>query len=94
MSLLTAAAAGPDWPTPVARYFQGALSGDGLLQAASREPAAAPGRLCEAYFYLGEAALLQNDASEAHKLFAAAVATGMTRFTEYVGAKAELERLR
>lgn len=91
-SLAKTAPRGP-WPGPVSAYFLSQLSGDDLLAAAVREPASAPGRLCEAYFYLGEAALLQNDTSEAVKLFRAARETGMTRYAEYAAAKAELERL-
>ena len=81
------------WPAPVGDYFLGRISGDDLLKAAAREPASAPGRLCEAYFYLGEAALLANDKAEAAKLFKAALGTGMTRYSEYAAAKAELARL-
>jgi lipoprotein NlpI len=81
------------WPLPVVRYFQGAISGDALLAAAgaARDP---KGRLCEAYFYLGEAALLVNQPDEARKLFQAALDTGKTRFSEYAGATAELTHLK
>ena len=80
------------WPAPVAQYFLGAVSGDVLLALAQHAPD--PGaRLCEVYFYLGEAALLQNSAAEAAKLFRAAVATNKLRFTEYAAAKAELARI-
>jgi serine/threonine-protein kinase len=81
-----------NWPAPVLRYFRGELSGDQVLAAgqATRDP----GRVCESYFYLGEAALLQGDAAEAAKLFKAAVATGMQRYTEYAAAAAELGRMK
>ena len=92
-TLAKSASPGP-WPAPVADYFLGRLSGDEVLAAAAREPRSAPGRLCEAYFYLGEAALLENDTAQAAKLFKAALGTGMTRFSEYAAAKAELARLR
>ncbi|MBY0510314.1 MAG: tetratricopeptide repeat protein [Rhodospirillaceae bacterium] len=81
------------WPGPVLRYFAGALSGDDVLVAATREPRDAPGRLCEAYYYLGEAAVMQNDPAQAAKLFKAALATGMSRYTEYAAAQAGLEHL-
>jgi lipoprotein NlpI len=87
------AAAADRWPAPVLHYFMGALSGDALLAHAAREPAAAPGRLCEVYYYLGEAALIQKDPAEAMKLFRAALDTGMTRYTEFAAAKAGLARL-
>ncbi len=54
---------------------------------------AAPGRLCEAYYYLGEAALLQKDPGQAKKLFKASMDTGMHRYTEFAAAKAGLARL-
>jgi len=94
-ALAAAAARQPadQWPTAVMRYFLGSLTGDDVLADASREPGAAPARLCEAYFYLGEAALILKDATEATKLFKAALATGMVRYTEYAGAQAELARL-
>ena len=41
----------------------GALTGDELLTVARREPRSAPGRLCEAYYYLGEAAMCPEGAT-------------------------------
>ena len=80
----------PDsWPETIAQYFLGKISGDDLIKAARNSPA----RLCEAYFHLGQAALLQKDPAEAAKLFSAARATGMSRFVEYAAATAELQRL-
>jgi tetratricopeptide (TPR) repeat protein len=96
------ALASDQWPAPVMHYFLGAIAGDAVLAAAAQEQPgkrqgelqAINGRLCEAYFYLGEAALMQKDTDEAGALFAAAVATGMTRFTEFAGAQIELNRLK
>ena len=82
------------WPAPVARYFLGALSGDHVLAVARAAGKGSGGRLCEAYFYLGEAALMQHDLGEATRLFTAARNTGMRRYTEYAAAGAELSRLR
>ena len=81
------------WPAPLLHYFLGRVSGDQLLAAAVKDPAEAKGRACEAYYFLGQAALLSKDARQAIKLFQAALATGMSRHTEYVAAKAELARL-
>jgi tetratricopeptide (TPR) repeat protein len=80
---------GSAWPTPVLRYFRAELSGDQVIAAAGGDP----GRLCETYFYLGEAAVLQGQTAEAVRLFKAARATGRTRYTEYAAAGAELARL-
>jgi lipoprotein NlpI len=81
------------WPAPLLHYFLGRLSGDQLLMAAAKDASEAKGRACEAYYFLGQAALLSKDARQATKLFQAALATGMTRHTEYLAAKAELARL-
>jgi tetratricopeptide (TPR) repeat protein len=78
------------WPVTIARYFLGKVSGDELTAAARNSP----GRLCEAYFFLGQSALIQHEPAEATKLFTAARTTGMTRYTEFVGAGAELARLK
>ena len=76
------------WPATVARYFLGQISGDDLIKAARNSQ----GRLCEAYFHLGQAALIQHDSAEAAKLFTAARSTGMSRYVEYAAALAELAR--
>lgn len=84
------AKAQPDsWPATIAQYFLGQISGDDLIKAARNSPS----RLCEAYFHLGQAALIENDSAAATRLFTAARATGMNRFVEYAGAVAELARL-
>ena len=48
---------------------------------------------CEAYFYLGQRALLRGDQTEAIRLFKAAIETGVIRMVEYFGAQVELTRL-
>ena len=80
------------WPGPIAIYFFGGLTGNGLLALAQQSPDPAA-RLCEVYFYLGEAALLHDNPAEAAKLFRAALATKKERFTEYAAAAAELARI-
>ena len=77
------------WPETVAQYFLGKITGDDLIKAARNTS----GHLCEAYFYLGQAALVQNEPVEAARLFTAARSTGMTRFVEYAVSRAELSRL-
>jgi lipoprotein NlpI len=64
------------------------------MQAAeSTDRAEQKERVCEAQFYVGEYALLQGKTSEAEKFFKAAFEGCPTNFVEYVGAKAELDRL-
>ena len=77
------------WPATVAQYFLEKMTGDDLIKAARNTQ----GRLCEAYFYLGQAALVQKEPEAAAKLFTAARSTGMTRFVEYAVSMAELARL-
>lgn len=77
------------WPATIAQYFLGKISGDDLIKAARNSQ----GRLCEAYFHLGQAAAIQNETAEAVKLFTAARTTGMNRYVEYAAAVAELSRL-
>ena len=52
------------------------------------------GRLCEAYFYLGQHALLAGRRRDARRLFQAVIDTGLTGFVEYHAAQAELRRMR
>ena len=48
---------------------------------------------CEAYYSIGQLVLLEGNSSEAVRMFRASVATGVTSFVEYQGAKAELRRM-
>ena len=82
------------WPAAIIRYFLGDASGDEIIAAAIDNPTGATGRLCEAYFFLGQAALILGDKTEAQRLFNAALNTAAVRYTEYAGAKAELARLK
>lgn len=87
---IQAKAPADSWEAAVAQYFLGKISGDDLIKAARNSQ----GRLCEAYFHLGQAALIQGDSAEAAKLFGAARATGMSRYVEYAAATAELARIK
>jgi len=93
---LTLAMRGMDpaqWPAPLMRYFLGEAAGNEVISAAIEVPKVSSGRLCETYFFLGQAALMLSDTTEAQRLFKAAIDTGAVRFTEYAGARAELSRL-
>ena len=48
---------------------------------------------CEAFFYLGEEALIQGRKQDAKALFRQARDTKVTHFIEYIGAEVELKRL-
>lgn len=86
---IQAKAPADSWQATIAQYFLGKISGDDLIKAGRNSPS----RLCEAYFHLGQAALIEKDSAAAARLFAAARSTGMNRFIEYAGAVVELSRL-
>ena len=89
------AGADPDrWPVVVARhYLDAASAADVLAEIDHSDPDAARERECEADFYLGAGRQLAGDREAAQRLFRDALATGVTRFVEYMGAKAALERM-
>jgi len=48
---------------------------------------------CEVNFYLGEYSLLHGEHEDATRYFRNSLATGVTAFPEYNGAKTELKRM-
>jgi lipoprotein NlpI len=82
------------WPGPVVQFYRGTMDEDDLLSAAREGDAKARhDQQCEADFYLGEHALLAGDKDKGSRLLTEAANTCDHRFIEYLGAKAELERL-
>ncbi|MGH7185550.1 MAG: hypothetical protein ACREIB_04635 [Pseudomonadota bacterium] len=84
------------WPGPVASLYLGQMGIEDVLLAAKDPFLDEKTQLeqsCEAYFYAGQYALLNGDKAGAIRLFRAAVATGVTTFIEYDGARTALERL-
>jgi lipoprotein NlpI len=83
-----------DWPGPVIQMYLGKMTTAQLLSAASDPDAEKDrGQHCEAYFYLGEQALIAGRRTEAKRLFQQSIDTGVTSFVEYAGAQSELKRL-
>jgi lipoprotein NlpI len=84
-----------EWPAPVILMYRGQLKQQDVLRplADVQNPKTQRERKCEFYFYAGQQLLLQGKKSEAIKMFRAAVATNVTNFSEYEGAKTELKRL-
>ena len=82
------------WPGQIASLYLGKATEEAVLSAAS-DPDAKKDREqhCEAYFYLGENALVGGRRSEAKRLFQQSINTGVTSFAEYAGALAELKLL-
>jgi tetratricopeptide (TPR) repeat protein len=78
------------WPTPVIRTLAGQMTPEELLRAAKLEGKTS---VCEAYFYLGEDALIHNRPRDAKTLFQKAVLSGSLNTLEYFSARAELDRM-
>lgn len=96
-ALLTADASHLDlteWPGPVVRFLLGEIpEAQVLSEAWHEEPRLAKQRQCEAYFYLGQQALIRGEAERARDLFEKSVAEGVPDFLEYRGARVELLRM-
>ena len=78
------------WPVPVVRLFQGATTVAAVLAAADRTK---QWEVCEANFYSGEAALLENQREEARQLFQAAANLCAKYQDELRAANVELKAL-
>jgi tetratricopeptide (TPR) repeat protein len=83
-----------EWPIQVGLFFAGKERTSAVLDAAtSADPFRDNQMKCEAYFYLGQAALLAGDKTAATAYFEKTIATGVTYFAEYRMADVELKRL-
>jgi len=87
------------WPGKVVALYLGVATPEHVLGAArSADPRIARVQTAEAYFYLGELALLRADVAEARRRFDAVVDlvgkdVALKRLSAYAGAMAELRRL-
>ena len=83
-----------DWPGPVVRMFLDELDVRAILEmAGANETREEKERRAEAYFYAGQYQLLAGHTDKAAAYFREVVKTGVTKFIEYAGAKAELRRI-
>ncbi len=81
------------WPSPVVNLFLGKTTPELFLAAAKdKDPKKDREQHCEAYFYLGQKALIAGKQDEANKMFQKSLDTHVTTFYEYMGAQAELQR--
>jgi len=79
------------WPAPVIRQFLGELNSAQTLAAADDgDPKTRQGQACEAAFYGGEWALLQDKRQDARRLFQLAASSCPQGFIEATAAIAEL----
>jgi lipoprotein NlpI len=82
------------WPGPVILYYQGQLSVDEVLEAATDpDPKTANAQSCEAAFYIGEHDLAAGRTVDARRRFEYAIKFCPKDFVEFHGARAELDRL-
>ena len=83
-----------EWPGPVVRMFLGELGAQAVAgMGEANRTRQDQERRAEAYFYVGQQELMAGHSDQAAAFFRAVVKTGITNFTEYRGAKAELKRL-
>ncbi len=83
-----------DWPVPVMDYLAGRISESKLRALAQSADAKTEAeRLCEANFYIGEAAHLAGDRAAAKAALQAAVDTRIYHYLELAAAKARLAQL-
>lgn len=84
-----------DWPEPAIRMYLRSLKPDDVLASAKdRDAKKNRKQHCQAFFYLGEDALFRGHPVEARKLFQQAISTGAAGTYEYIGAMAELDRMK
>jgi len=82
------------WPAPIYKFFLGKIAAESLLQEAKHiDYRKNQEQYCEAYFYLGQQALIQDDRNEAIRWFKATLDTKVAEFVEYRAALVELWRL-
>jgi tetratricopeptide (TPR) repeat protein len=85
----------PDgWPKTVGRFLAGAVPEQAFLaQAAEGDTRTVREHQCEAFYYAGMVRLIAGDRVRAKDFFEKCLATQMTRFSEFILARAELTRL-
>jgi carboxyl-terminal processing protease len=83
-----------DWPVPVIEWMQGKRTPERLLVAAKAgDPATALRQVCDADFYLGEAAYANGDRAAAEKYLGQAVDAKAPDLLTYAAAKALLAKM-
>ncbi|MDH5326550.1 MAG: tetratricopeptide repeat protein [Gammaproteobacteria bacterium] len=80
------------WPGALLRLYLNQVTAEDLVKVLAGAEMKR-GHKCEAYYYLGQYYLLQNDRINAKRLFQQAIATGATDYTEHQFAMAYLEKL-
>lgn len=82
------------WPGPIVAYYDGVISREALLRAAQVPfENERKWKLCQAYFYLGEHALIEGNYEEAMELLQKSLDTEARGDPEYVLSQGELRNL-
>lgn len=82
------------WPGPIARYLGGQYSATELIEAAKNaRPAEREPQLCEAYYFLGAAAVANGQLHDAKRYFESVIETDIKRYIEYEYARLQLDSL-
>ena len=72
------------WPGAILKLYLGEVDADAVIAALAKGvPDMGAGQVCEAYYYLGQYFLLQNQRTKALELFKKAVATKAKTYVEY-----------
>ena len=80
-----------DWPSQIGNFLLEKITRDQLMAKAKTANAnETNGRLCEAWFYVGEHTLLSGDPKEARECFTQAIATGSKGSEEFIEANRAL----
>lgn len=83
-----------EWPYPVGEMLQGRITPEALLQAARNDDKGIErDQLAEAYFYLGQRALLDGNNTKAGDHFEECLDLSITPFLEHHMARIELKKL-
>jgi lipoprotein NlpI len=83
------------WPGQIVAYYTGVISREAVLHAAQVPfENERKWKLCQAYFYLGEHALIEGKREEARELLQESIDTEAKSDPEYVLAEGELRNLR
>jgi lipoprotein NlpI len=83
------------WPASAIQVYLGVLPPKDLL-ASAKDADSKKSNLqhCQAYFYIGEDALLRGKLADAKRLFQESITAGSTGSYEYIGAIAEFDRMK
>jgi lipoprotein NlpI len=82
------------WPGPILAYYLGRVDADEVMRAAGNGSADMPrNQSCQAYFFVGEDAVLRQDIDEAARLLRQARDTCALDSFKHAAAEFELKRL-